>query len=207
MPTGEYEYPDAGARWNDDDIWRAVSRELVRVTPSSRRVFELGCGNGVSAGRMKQLSFSVTAVDPSKGGIAAASAAHPDITFGVGGVDDPLAQQFGTFPVVVSIEVLDHCYSPQRLAQCAHELLEPGGSSILTTPYHGYLKNLALAALGKMDAHFGAIWEGGHIKFSSVHTMRELLARAGSEVQRIARVGRVGPLAKSMVVTARKARA
>ena len=123
----EYAYPDAGLRWNDDYVWKGVARELVRVTPPSRRVFELGCGNGFSAARMKTLGFEVTAVDPSTGGIAAASAAHPDIAFAVGGVEDPLGERFGQFPVVVSIEVIEHCYSPKRFAECALELLEPGG--------------------------------------------------------------------------------
>jgi len=57
-----------------------------------------------------------------------------------------------------------------------------------------------------MDSHFGALWEGGHIKFFSLKTMRELLETAGLEVLRIDRVGRIGPLAKSMVVTARRPR-
>jgi 2-polyprenyl-6-hydroxyphenyl methylase/3-demethylubiquinone-9 3-methyltransferase len=206
MQPTEYEYPNATRRWNDDYVWNAVARELVRVTPPSRRVFELGCGNGVSAARMKALGFDVTAVDPSTGGVAAASAADPSIAFAVGGVDDPLGERFGRFPVVVSIEVIEHCYSPKRFAECVLELLEPGGHLILTTPYHGYLKNLTLALAGKMDSHFGALWEGGHIKFFSRKTVRELLVNAGFEVLRIDRVGRVAPLAKSMVVTARRPR-
>ena len=206
MQAAEYEYPDAQARWNDDYVWKAVARELTRLTPPSKRVFELGCGNGVSAARMKMLGFSVTAVDPSTGGVSAATAAYPGIAFEVGEVDDPLSERFGQFPVVVSIEVLEHCYSPKRFAQCALELLEPGGHLIATTPYHGYVKNLAIALAGKMDDHFGALWEGGHIKFFSMRTLRALLEGAGFENVRIDRVGRIGPLAKSMVVTARKPR-
>jgi hypothetical protein len=38
----------------------------------------------------------------------------------------------------------------------------------VSTPYHGYHKNLGLALSGKMDAHFTALWEGGHIKFFSI---------------------------------------
>jgi len=32
-------------------------------------------------------------------------------------------------------------------------LLKPGGRLVLTTPYHGYVKNLAIAVLGRWDAH------------------------------------------------------
>jgi hypothetical protein len=47
-------------------------------------------------------------------------------------------------------------------------LLSPGGVAFISTPNHGYLKTLALAVTGKMDAHFTASWDGGHIKFFSI---------------------------------------
>ena len=74
----------------------------------------------------------------------------------------------------------------------------------ITGPYHGYLKNFALAITGKMDAHFTALWDHGHIKFWSVKTLRELLEEAGLKVERFERVGRVPALAKSMIAVARK---
>jgi 2-polyprenyl-6-hydroxyphenyl methylase/3-demethylubiquinone-9 3-methyltransferase len=49
------------------------------------------------------------------------------------------------------------------------------GMGFLSTPYHGYLKNLALAVSGKMDSHFGALWYGGHVKFFSIKTLQKLL--------------------------------
>ena len=73
---------------------------------------------------------------------------------------------------------------------------------MLTTPYHGYLKNLAIALTGRWDSHHDPLWEGGHIKFFSPATITRLLAGAGFAVQSIERVGRVPMLAKSMVVTA-----
>ena len=42
---------------------------------------------------------------------------------------------------------------------------------MLSTPYHGYLKNLALAVSGRMDRHFTALHVGGHIKFFSIETL------------------------------------
>lgn len=204
MKAPEYQYPEAGARWDNEFVWPTVARLLAQFAPSSKRVFELGCGTGTSAGRMSALGLNVTAIDPSESGINAARAANPGVHFEVGGTDDALQATYGQFPVVVSIEVIEHCVSPRRFAECVCELLEPGGYLLLTTPYHGYLKNLALALTGRMDDHYTALWEGGHIKFFSPKTIRELLERAGLEVVRIDRVGRMPPLAKSMVVTARK---
>ena len=96
------------------------------------------------------------------------------------------------------------CSPPRQYARCVFDLLEPGGVAVLSTPYHGYWKNLALAVTGKMDAHFTALWDYGHIKFWSIKTLTELLSEAGFEVVRFHRVGRVPLLAKSMIAVARR---
>ena len=74
---------------------------------------------------------------------------------------------------------------------------------MLTTPYHGYLKNLALSVFGKWDAHFTSEWEGGHIKFWSRATLTNLLGNAGFEVFEFSGVGRVPYLWKSMILVSR----
>ena len=80
--------------------------------------------------------------------------------------------------------------------------LRTGGTIVLTTPYHGYLKNLALALSGKLDDHFTALWDGGHIKFWSRRTLIRLLQEFGFEVREFRGAGRVVWLWKSMVVRA-----
>ena len=57
--------------------------------------------------------------------------------------------------------------------------LKPNGKFIITTPYHGYIKNLLLAITGKMKRHFTVLWDGGHIKFFSVATLKNLLLTTG----------------------------
>jgi 2-polyprenyl-6-hydroxyphenyl methylase/3-demethylubiquinone-9 3-methyltransferase len=75
---------------------------------------------------------------------------------------------------------------------------------MISTPYHGYWKNLALAITGKMDRHFTALWDNGHIKFWSMKTLTILLEEAGFPDVRFKRVGRIPALAKSMIAIARK---
>jgi hypothetical protein len=61
-----------------------------------------------------------------------------------------------------------------------------------------------LALTGRMDNHFTALWDNGHIKFWSMDTLGELLREAGFVGVRFERVGRILPLAKSMIAIARK---
>jgi len=81
--------------------------------------------------------------------------------------------------LILSCDVIEHLYCPSDLVECAFELLKPGGHLLLTTPFHGYWKNLALALTGRMDSHFDVFHDGGHIKFFSTRTLSILLKRHG----------------------------
>jgi 2-polyprenyl-6-hydroxyphenyl methylase/3-demethylubiquinone-9 3-methyltransferase len=129
---------------------------------------------------------------------------YPGLDLHPGSAYDDLAGRYGRFPVVVSLEVVEHLYYPRKFAQAVFDLLTPGGIAVVSTPYHGYWKNLALAVTGKLDAHFTALWDHGHIKFWSPRTLTALLAEAGLTVDRVIRAGRVPVLAKSMILVARK---
>lgn len=170
----------------------------------SQRVFDLGCGNGSISAYLASKGLSVTGVDPSTDGIREAQKSYPHLKLEEGSAYDDLAGKYGRFPVIVSLEIVEHVYSPREYARTLFDLLEPGGVAIVSTPYHGYLKNLALAFSGKMDAHFTALWDHGHIKFWSINTLSQLLTEAGFSELSFRRVGRLPPLAKSMIAIARK---
>ncbi|MEL6168580.1 MAG: class I SAM-dependent methyltransferase [Pseudomonadota bacterium] len=170
----------------------------------SRRLFDLGCGNGAIGASLAGAGWTVTGVDPSADGVAAARVYHPGLSVHTGSGYDNLAARFGRFPVVISLEVIEHVYAPRSFARTLADLLEPGGTAILSTPYHGYWKNLALSLSGRMDRHFTALWDHGHIKFWSRATLGTLLEEAGLKVVRFDRIGRVPPFAKSMIAMAEK---
>lgn len=169
-----------------------------------KRVFELGCGNGAAAAEIAATGYDVAGIDPSHSGIAAARQIAPSCRLEHGSSEDALAERFGTFDVVLSLEVVEHVYAPARFAAVIAELLAPNGVAIISTPYHSYLKNLALAASGKLDGHFTALWEGGHIKFWSRRTLGQLFTEAGFDEVDFARLGRMPVLAKSMIAVYRK---
>jgi 2-polyprenyl-6-hydroxyphenyl methylase/3-demethylubiquinone-9 3-methyltransferase len=93
---------------------------------------------------------------------------------------------------------------PRKFAKTIYDLVAFGGYGFISTPYHGYLKNVALAVSGKMDSHFTALWDGGHIKFFSIRTLGALMREAGARELAFVRVGRIPPLAKSMVCIFKK---
>jgi len=186
-----------------DYLGPAIEDALTRL--GVRRVLDLGCGNGALAGQLARAGFDVVGVEYDAEGVAIARAAWPGLRFYNFGVqDDPgtLLAEEAPFDCVVSTEVIEHLYSPHLLPRFAHAVLKPGGKLVLTTPYHGYLKNLALAVAGKWDRHLTALWHGGHIKFWSRATLSALLQGEGFEVTGFRGVGRLPWLWKSMVLTA-----
>jgi len=144
------------------------------------------------------------ALIPRSKGSTGLTAITPHLNLEQGSAYDDLASKYGTFPVVISLEVVEHVYFPRQFAATLYGLLEPNGTAIVSTPYHGYWKNLALAVTGKWDAHFRALWDHGHIKFWSLKTLRILLADAGFRDIRFVRVDRIPPLAKSMIAIAKR---
>lgn len=77
----------------------------------------------------------------------------------------PLELASKRFEVVISTAVIEHLYDPRGFIAFARWILANGGDFIVSTPYHGYLKNVALALSGRLDSHFAVLWDGGHIKF------------------------------------------
>src|ERR1044071_3925316 len=153
--------------------------DLVKKLEGVRSICDLGCGNGHITGRLAELGYQVTGVDASASGIAIARRAYPNVEFVEALIDRRL--RLGEFDLVVSSDVIEHMYRPSDLLEAARALLKPSGQILLGTPYHGYLKNLALAATGRIDAHFSVLHDGGHIKFFSVSTLSQLLKRHGFE--------------------------
>lgn len=203
----EYRYANAAPTWPHAYLWPALVQEidaLRREALAAGGVFDLGCGNGATAGMLAARGLSVSGVDPSESGIALARAAFPACRFDVASANDDLAAVYGRFPLVISLEVVEHLYDPRLFARRLYELTAPGGTAIVSTPYHGYLKNVALAVTGRLDAHFTALWDGGHIKFFSIPTLTTLLTEAGFVDIRFRRVGRVPVFAKSMMAVARR---
>lgn len=173
----------------------------------ARRVLDLGAGNGALCAALAQAGYEVCGVEQDQAGLELARRSLPGVAFHRYGVqDDPalLLRQEAPFDAVVSTEVVEHLYAPHLLPLYAAAVLREGGHLVLSTPYHGYLKNLALSLLDGWDIHHTPLWHGGHIKFWSRATLTRLLEENGFRVVGFSGVGRLPYLWKSMVLVAQK---
>ncbi|HKG58862.1 MAG TPA: methyltransferase domain-containing protein [Pyrinomonadaceae bacterium] len=199
----EFEWHAEGAgNGESGEKLTSVFVEFVKKLDGVRSICDLGCGNGHITGRLAALGYQVTGVDASASGIQIAQRAYSSVDFVHALIDSDL--NLGQFDLVISSDVIEHLYRPSDLLEAAVTQLKPNGQVLIGTPYHGYLKNLVLAAMGKMDAHFSALHDGGHIKFFSVNTLSKLMCAHGFDDLSFTFYGRAPWLWKNMICHARK---
>lgn len=174
--------------------------QTERGNAQKLRVLDLGCGNGSLSNAIAQNGYEVVGVEESDSGFKFACQSYLDCQFIQASIYDlPYSQLVDAFDIVISSEVIEHLFYPKELLKNAKKCLKPNGRLILTTPYHGYLKNLSLAVTNKMDNHFTALRDGGHIKFFSVKTLTTLLLSEGYTDINFSFAGRLPYLWKSML--------
>lgn len=200
---GTYQYFVPGSTWDGSTQVFPRVLDAVRDLGPGARVLDAGCGNGYLTSLLSERGFRSHGVDPSETGIAVARQAYPSIPFLCLDLTQP-DLDLPTFDAVTCIEVIEHVYAPGALLAAFFRVLRPGGLLVLSTPYHGYFKNLAVVASGRFDRNFNPLWDHGHIKFFSKSTLRQALHHAGFDDVAIAGVGRGPGFWKTMLATARK---
>lgn len=185
----------------------AVIGILKRHSHPGISVCDVGSGNGVLVGDLIHAGYRAVGIECDSEGVQIACRAYPGVPFyNLGVQDDPavVTSEQGKFEAVISTEVVEHLFSPRLLPRFAGGLLIDGGLLVISTPYHGYLKNFALSLMNKWDFHHTALWDGGHIKFWSRATLTSLLESEGFKVIAFEGVGRLPWLWKSMIVVAKR---
>jgi 2-polyprenyl-3-methyl-5-hydroxy-6-metoxy-1,4-benzoquinol methylase len=195
--------------WREQGLSQAHSYLIPGLTKvlaasQARKVLDFGCGNGALTVELGRMGYEVVGVDNSESGIRIAVNAYPSTQFFRAAVDEPLPRDLATcFDAMIAVEVIEHLLLPRMLFTRAREALKKHGQLIITTPYHGYIKNLAIAIAGGFDNHWHPLRDYGHVKFFSKRTLCRLFEEQGFGVEQVVMVGRVPAVAKSIIVRGR----
>lgn len=206
MDAISYQYCAPNPEASHEYLFPVVSN-LLKNVPSGSTVLDAGCGNGSFLARFQDRGWKLYGSDLSLSGIQIARSSFPNIDFFVADAQVLYAdflKAAGPVDVILSTEVIEHLYNARGFLRNLYQLLKPGGTLVITTPYHGYLKNLLLALTGKMDEHFTALWDQGHIKFWSRRTLEHILKETGFTNMEFTGAGRIPYVWKSMVLKANK---
>lgn len=197
-----------------------ILKDLVKILSNVRNLqklsyIDVGCGNGAITKILAKFFKNTCGIDLSLDGIRLAKKnniskiefLHKDM--------DTLIKKKKYFDFVSAIEVIEHQYDPHLFISQLNLITKKNGYILISTPYHGYLKNLLISLLGMMDNHFTALWRHGHIKFFSLKTLKNLVLtkniRIGNRsyqnnlsIINVSFSGRFFPFSRSMIFLLKK---
>ena len=207
MTKIEKEFPDYN--WEDDktqtnNILHKLNKILSDIKPNQLTHLDVGCGNGAITKKLAKHFKSTHGIDTSKEGISFANKNNNNnIEFSCESIDDLLLKN-KKFNFVSTIEVIEHVYDPFHFMNGLYNITENGGYVLISTPYHGYFKNLLISLLNLNDKHYTVSWPHGHIKFFSVKTLTELINRYNFSIESVNFSGRFYPFSHSMIFLLKK---
>jgi len=198
IQSNEFEWDATGCTEVHKYVMPIIEKWICKADIET--VLDLGCGNGALTNAISKLGKNCVGFDMSSSGVAIAAKQYPESRFEVSSMDKSLRSDFrSSFDAVICVEVVEHLLLPRMLFKRAREALRPGGELIVTTPYHGYWKNLMIALAGGFDVHWHPLRDYGHVKFFSKATLGRLFEEEGFVVNEITLVGRIPALARSMM--------
>jgi len=176
----------------DDEVWALVGEQpgppprhlnaFVSSLGPAADALDLGCGDG----RLSELveAGSLTIADVSEVALDRARARLPQASAVVLEPDAPLPLPDNAFDLVLCAETIEHVRDVALLLSEARRVLRPGGRLAVTTPAHGRLTGLAVAARGS-ERYFDPL--SPHLRFLSRRSLAALLDSMGFEVERLSR--------------------
>ena|SRR5882724_839419 len=180
---------------------RRVEAALSVLGTTQKRVLDFGCCVGAASRMFVDAGHRVVGVDISEAAIKRARGLIPAAAFEIIISESRLPFCDGSFDACFASEVAEHLFDVRGWMREIHRVLAEDGLFLLTTPYHGWLKNVLIATLC-FDKHYSP--DGEHIRFFSMTSLRACLDEEGFRVEKINGIGRIHWLWKSMFVSARR---
>lgn len=159
-------------------------------------VLELGVKDGVVIKRLpmaKKVGIDVDDAELAKAKTLGVTTIKHDLNTAI-----PVESE--SFDNIICIEVLEHVFNFQNVLNEAYRILKPGGTFVVGVPYHGTLKNLAVA-LTAFEHHY---IDTLHVKFYTPSRLRRALKEAGFKIVEESRFGRVPYMWRVMLFVCKK---
>jgi SAM-dependent methyltransferase len=204
---------EAAVREYYEDVWEALPGELepyeqrlrsefllAHVRPGTRAL-DLGAGEGAFTAELAAAGARPIGLDIAATAVARARALHPDLEFGLAPPDGPLPLGDAAVDLVWASEVIEHIADTERWLSEVRRVLAPEGTLLITTPFHGRLKNVAIA-LARFESHFDPV--GQHLRFYTRRSLRALLERFDFDRVQLRAVGGPPLLRRMLLASARR---
>lgn len=114
---------------------------LAEIPRGARNVLDVGCGNAWVAQSLCPKGVEVYSLDVSTVNPVKALKKHPfDNHYAITGDVYALPIKPDTFDCIIAAEIIEHVPDPRKFIDCLIQVLRPGGSLVISTPYNEKLK-------------------------------------------------------------------
>jgi len=180
---------------------QALLIKILSTLPKGGLVLDVGCGRGEFCEFFATQGFRAEGTDLSTAAVEFARVHAPSAKFHACLVEDLLPARAGEFDAIFSSEVIEHLFDVGTYLHAINGLLKPGGMFILTTPYHGLVKNIIIDLM-KYSSHYDPM--GQHIRFFDTKGLDYCLRMFAFQPVHWWGYGRPWPLWKSFFVVCKK---
>lgn len=190
------EFPDFKYKW-------PILKKELNLWPNGSVILDYGCGIGRYVKKIQKFNntFKIIGMDVSNQILKIANKRFSKQTFIPIEPDQKLAIKSNTIDVVFAGDVIEHIFATDLFVKELYRILKKPGIVMISTPYHGVIKNLALALWG-----FNIVFHvtGQHIRFFTKKSLTSLLESHGFKILKVGTYGRFYPLSRGMYCIARK---
>jgi methionine biosynthesis protein MetW len=169
------------------DAYENPREELQRHVPAgAQRVLDLGCASGALGAALKQRGAYVVGVERDPAYAAAARERLDQVVEADLEDIDPTA--LGQFDVLIAGDVLEHLADPWTVLRRFADVVEPGGTVVVSLPNVRHWETLyAIAVQGRFPRRNEGVFDRTHLRWFTLHDAWSLVDQAGLSVEAVER--------------------
>ena len=200
-----------------ESLWRQVPeglepegfavrrRFLLEHVSRGERVLDVGCGEGWFTAELVRAGTEAVGVDVAEEPLRRARARWGTLDLRLVGAEGSWDLEDASFDVVWAGEVIEHVADTAALMSEMRRVLRPGGSLVLSTPDHGWLRVLGLAVRPRrFDEWFDP--RADHLRFYTRRSLGALLVDFGFEPALVRGAGGTPGARRWLLAAARRGR-
>jgi 2-polyprenyl-3-methyl-5-hydroxy-6-metoxy-1,4-benzoquinol methylase len=183
----------------EKEYYTGVRNDILPLVPKhSKRVLEIGCGQGNTLAYLKNHKYCdwACAVDLFPEAIEAARG-KVDEVHQTNIEETALPIEPGSINMILCLDVLEHLLNPQKVVAYLHTLLAPGGVIIASIPnIRHHSAAFPLLFQNKWEYQSSGILDNTHLRFFVRDTAIELMKSSGLTLEKVSpvNIGRKGAI-------------